>query len=86
MLLLDNLQHPCSWDNQFQLGLICCAKKWARRCEELKLARSIIMMLMLAIVRDGRDKSHWLSGTVVEQRGPVSYMVQLESGMIHRNT
>ena len=44
------------------------------------------MMLMLAIVRDGRDKSHWLSGTVVEQRGPVSYMVQLESGMIHRNT
>ena len=38
------------------------------------------------IVRDGRDKSHWLPATVVERRGPVSYMVQLEFGMIHRNT
>ena len=50
MLLLDNLQHHCSWDDQFQLGLICCAQKWARRWEEFKLVRSIIMMLMLVIV------------------------------------
>ena len=28
------------------------------------------------MIRDGRDKSQWRPGTVMEQRGPVSYQVQ----------
>ena len=36
------------------------------------------------MVRDGRDKSLWRPGTIMEQRGPVSYQVQLESGVIQR--
>ena len=34
------------------------------------------------MIRDGRDKSLWRPGTVMELRGPVSYQVQLESGVI----
>ena len=38
------------------------------------------------MIRDGRDKSLWRPGTVMEQRGPMSYQVQLESGVIqHRH-
>lgn len=38
------------------------------------------------MIRDGRDKSQWRPGTVMERRGPVSYQVQLESGVIqHRH-
>ena len=38
------------------------------------------------MIRDGRDKSLWRPGTVTELRGPVSYQVQLESGVIqHRH-
>ena len=38
------------------------------------------------MIPDGRDKSLWMPGTVIEQRGPVSYQVQLESGVIqHRH-
>ena len=33
------------------------------------------------MVREGRDKSHWLPGTVRERRGPVSYLVELDSGV-----
>ena len=38
------------------------------------------------MIRDGQDKSLWRPGTVMEQRGPVLYQVQLESGVIqHRH-
>ena len=38
------------------------------------------------MIRDGRDKSQWRPGTVMEKRGPVSYQVELESGVIqHRH-
>ena len=33
------------------------------------------------MIHDGRDKSLWRPGTVMELRGPVSYQVQLESGV-----
>ena len=33
------------------------------------------------MVKEGRDKSHWLPGTVRERRGPVSYLVELDSGV-----
>ena len=33
------------------------------------------------MVREGRDKSHWLPGTVRERRGPVSYLVESDSGV-----
>ena len=33
------------------------------------------------MVREGRDKSHWLPGTVRERRGPVSYLVEMDSGV-----
>ena len=36
------------------------------------------------MVRDGRDKSHWAPGTILERRGPVSYAVQLDSGSVSR--
>ena len=37
------------------------------------------------MIRDGWDKSLWRPGTVIELRGPVSYQVQLGSGVIqHR--
>ena len=74
MLLLDNHQHPCSWDDQFKLGLICCALKWARRCEELKLVRSIIMMLMLTIVNLQCEVGWWY---VMEETSPTVCQAQL---------
>ena len=38
------------------------------------------------MICDDRDKSLWRPGTVMELRGPVSYQVQLESGVIqHRH-
>ena len=38
------------------------------------------------MIRDGWDKSLWRPGTVMEQRGPVLYQVQVESGVIqHRH-
>ena len=36
------------------------------------------------MVRDGRDKSTWRPGTIRERRGPVSYLVQLDSGEVQR--
>ena len=33
------------------------------------------------MVREGRDKSQWLPGTVRERRGPVSYLVEMDSGV-----
>ena len=36
------------------------------------------------MVRDGRDKSTWSPGTIRERRGPVSYLVQLDSGAVQR--
>ena len=35
------------------------------------------------MIRDGRDKSQWRSGTVMEQRGLMSRQVQSQSDMIH---
>ena len=36
------------------------------------------------MVRDGRDKSHWAPGTILERRGPVFYAVKLDSGSVSR--
>ena len=33
------------------------------------------------MVREERDKSHWLPGTVREQCGPISHLVEMDSGM-----
>ena len=35
------------------------------------------------MVQDGRDKLKWSPGTVLEHQGPVSHLVQMESGMVH---
>ena len=35
------------------------------------------------MIRDARDKSQWRSGTVMEQRGPLSHQVQLRSDVIY---
>ena len=38
------------------------------------------------MIRDGRDKSQWRPGTVMDQRGPMSHQVQLRSDVIqHRH-
>ena len=38
------------------------------------------------MIRDARDKSQWRTGTVMEQRGPLSHQVQLWSDVIqHRH-
>ena len=36
------------------------------------------------MIRDGRDKSIWSPGIIRECRGPVSYLVQLDSGAVQR--
>lgn len=36
------------------------------------------------MVREGRDKSVWKPGTILERRGPVSYLVQLDGGQMQR--
>ena len=35
-------------------------------------------------VREGRDKSLWKPGTILESRGPVSYLVQMDGGQMQR--
>ena len=34
------------------------------------------------MVRDGREKSVWKPGTILERRGPMSYMVQIDGGQM----
>ena len=36
------------------------------------------------MVREGRDKSVWKPGTILERRGPVSYLVQMDGGQMQR--
>lgn len=36
------------------------------------------------MARDGRDKSHWSPGTVLERQGPVSYTERLKNGLVGR--
>ena len=36
------------------------------------------------MVREGRDKSVWKPGTILEHRGPVYYLVQMDGGQIQR--
>ena len=36
------------------------------------------------MVRDGRDAFRWVPGTILERRGPVSYVVELDSGVVGR--
>ena len=36
------------------------------------------------MVREGRDKSVWTPGTILERRGPVSYLVQMDGGQMQR--
>ena len=36
------------------------------------------------MVREGRDKSVWKPGTILERRDPVSYLVQLDGGQMQQ--
>ena len=36
------------------------------------------------LVRNLRDGPHWLQGTIIERKGPLSYLVQLTSGAVWR--
>lgn len=36
------------------------------------------------MVQEGRDKSVWKPGTILERRGPVYYLVQMDGGQMQR--
>ena len=63
---------------------VCAAQAKQKSHHDVKGSLREFVVGGRVMVRDGRDKSHWAPGTILERRGPVSYTVRLDSGSVSR--
>ena len=63
---------------------LCQKQAEQKKDHDLHTCRREFFVGQRVLVRNLRDGPRWLQGTVIERKGPLSYLVQLASGTVWR--